>query len=183
MRRASGWTEGWILGISHRAVSHPLALSSCKPLSTPASISLGCRTHLNGWQPHDSVPTPAPHAEGGGGGGEEVTCGFPGQHLETLPQGHKASFPQGHRKPRPVPEGEERQALGGSSQHLALLRAGPGERPGALGLKRNVEPTSTGSPCPPGRAELPGEGLMGVGTWSWPLQDSSIISTAARPGR
>lgn len=64
----------------------------------------------------------------------------------------------------------------------ALLRASPGECPRASGLNRNVEPTSTGSFHPPGKAELPGKGLVGAenlgAIWSQLLQENSILSSS-----
>ena len=147
---AAGYSE-FLTG----AVSHRLALNSCKPLSTPASISLGCCTHLNGRQPHNSVPTPAPRIEGGGGGGEEVTCGFPGQHLETLPQGHKGSFPQGHRKPRPVPEGEEGQAPGRELTALGSAAGRPRGTSWSLWLEEECGTNFNRKPLPARKGRAP----------------------------
>lgn len=145
MRALSGWTAGLIGSMS---------LNLC--LHRPCA-------RLTQRQPHRSVPTPAPRvAVGEGRRGKDVTCGFPGPHLDTLLQSQRELAPGTQEAPAPVPEGEERRTLGGSPQHLALLRASPGECSRASGLKRTVQPTPAGSPGPPGRAEFPGETLMGA---------------------
>lgn len=100
------------------AVSRCLAPHSCELLSTLASISLGCWTHLNMQQPHNPVPPPPlltlrleemerkysrfPRAPPG-----NTSAGT----QRELPQGHKGSFRRDTGSPGPF----QRRALGGSS--------------------------------------------------------------------
>lgn len=147
MRALSGWTAGLIGSMSLNLCLHrPWALCTPNPAAAPP-----LRAHPR-----------ASYRGGGGEKGEGRNLWFP-----RATPGHTAAEPKGAcardtGSPSPVPEGEERRTLGGSPQHLALLRASPGECSRASGLKRNVQPTPAGSPGPPGRAEFPGEALMGA---------------------